>query len=453
MKKSLTIIGGGITGLATAYLAAKNGCKVRVLEGSPNFGGLLSTFEIGGNRLEYYYHHFFTHDAEINWFLEELGLKDKIFYYPSTMGIFRNGKIHDFNNPKDLLGFSPIGFFDKFRFAASSYYLGKFANWSECEDISCLEWFYKYAGKRATDSIWLPLLKIKFGPFYDHVPIAWMVGRLAQRMNSRKGGKEQLGYLEGSLQTLLDRLIEKLRQLGVELISDAQIEKLAINKGQLDAVITKYNKFSDKAFLFTLPTSYLTPLLKTENVTILQSQLEDIKYFGAACTVLEMDRPLSPVYWLNIADSDFPFGGVIEQTRLIPSNYYNGRHIAYLSRYFSHDEDFAQKSLKAIESESLGALPQIFSGYEPKQIKNVNVFRTDTAATICDLNFSKRVPACRTKIKNMYLASMCHIYPDERSCNNSIRVAAEACKVLGLSDFGPPSGASLSGQIGFNFHS
>nr|MBP6456976.1 FAD-dependent oxidoreductase [Chitinophagaceae bacterium] len=62
-KYDVIVVGGGITGLATAYFAAKAGKKVAILEASKNIGGLLNTFEIGGNQLEYYYHHFFTHDA------------------------------------------------------------------------------------------------------------------------------------------------------------------------------------------------------------------------------------------------------------------------------------------------------------------------------------------------------------------------------------------------------
>lgn len=63
VNNRIIIIGGGITGLSAAYFAAKDGAKVTVLEASDAFGGLLKTFEIGNNRLEYYYHHFFTHNA------------------------------------------------------------------------------------------------------------------------------------------------------------------------------------------------------------------------------------------------------------------------------------------------------------------------------------------------------------------------------------------------------
>jgi hypothetical protein len=44
---------------------------------------------------------------------------------------------------------------------------------------------------------------------------------------------------------------------------------------------------------------------------------------------------------------------------------------------------------------------------------------------------------------------MAHVYPDERSANNSIRIAAEACKVMGISAEIIPQNASLSGKIGF----
>ncbi len=109
----LIIIGGGITGLSAAYLAAKKGQKVTIIESSKTFGGLLRTFDIGGNRLEYFYHHFFTHDQELNWLIKDLGIKEKLYFKKTSMGVFKNGKIYKFNSPLDLFRFEPINFFDK----------------------------------------------------------------------------------------------------------------------------------------------------------------------------------------------------------------------------------------------------------------------------------------------------------------------------------------------------
>jgi hypothetical protein len=54
-----------------------------------------------------------------------------------------------------------------------------------------------------------------------------------------------------------------------------------------------------------------------------------------------------------------------------------------------------------------------------------------------------------TPVEDVYVANMAHIYPDERSTNNSIRIAAEACKTMGLPIPEVPYGSSLSGKIGF----
>lgn len=449
LDKKLTIIGGGITGLSAAYIAAKDGWEVTVLESSSEIGGLIKTFPIGGNRLEYYYHHFFTHDAELLWLLKELELTNNLYFRKTSMGIFRNHKIYDFNSPKDLLKYSPMGLLDKIRFGLSSLYLGKFANWQKWENSAALDWFYRYAGRRATESIWKPMLEIKFGPYAEKVPVAWMVGRLRQRMNSRKGTEERLGYLKGSLQKLLDTLINKLQTMGVQIILQTRVNKLLIKDAKIYGIETTSGKFSNGIFLATLPVSYLVPLLK-DDMLYYANELSKIKYFGAVCTILELSRPLSHIYWLNVADKGFPFGGVIEHTNFVSPSEYNGSHIVYLSRYFAQTDPLASASTSEIKSQMLELIERINPRFNQSWIKNVYVFRTFTAAIVCDLNFSRKVPDCMTPIKDFFLANMSHIYPDERSCNNSIRIAAQACKRIGIDSSIVPFNSSLAGQIGMN---
>lgn len=446
---SVTILGGGITGLACAYLLVKNGVKVRVLEGATQFGGLLNTFEIGGTRLEHFYHHFFTHDAEINWLLGDLGLADKIFFRKTSMGVFRNGNTYDFNGPADLLRFSPINWPGKFRFAATSLYLGRFARWEAGEDTPALEWFYRYAGKSATDSLWRPLLEIKFGPYHDRVPIAWMIGRLSQRMQSRQAGEERLGYLEGSLQTLLERLLQRLREAGVEMISDARIESLEITAGKLQAVQTTRGRFTADEFIATIPTTQLAPLLKTAGADDLAQSLSVIDYFGAVCGILEMKKPLGRHYWLNVAEPGLPFGGIIEHTHFIDPSVYGGKHIAYLSRYFAPEEEIASMDESSIRELFLNGVAKVHPQFKREDLTDFHLFRTRTAATVCDLRFSHKVPDCKTTIEGLHLSNMAHVYPDERSVNNSIRVAAETIRVLGHDSAMVPKGRSLSGLLGF----
>ena len=452
-SQSVTILGGGITGLASAYLLAKNGVKVRVIEGSSQFGGLMNTFLIGGTRLEHFYHHFFTHDTEINWLLADLGLADKISFRKTSMGVFRNGKAFDFNGPADLLGFSPMDWPGKIRFATTSLYLGRFAKWQDGEDIPALDWFYRYAGRSATDSLWRPLLEIKFGPYHDRVPIAWMIGRLAQRMQSRQAGEERLGYLEGSLHTLRERLLQRLREMGVELVSDAPIESLEIPHGRLQAVQTPKGRFADGDFIATLPTTYLAPLLQAAGATSLAASLSKIEYFGAVCGILEMKKPLGRHYWLNVAEPGLPFGGIIEHTHFIDPEVYGGKHIAYLSRYFASEEEIASMDEEPLRELFLAGVSKVYPHFRREDLSQFHMFRTRTAATVCDLRFSEKVPDCKTGIHGLYLSNMAHVYPDERSVNNSIRVACETLRVMGHDSSMVPKGRSLSGLLGFGFES
>ncbi len=449
MKGKLTIVGGGITGLASAYIASRDGWEVTLLEESSQLGGLIRTFQIGGNRLEWFYHHHFTNDVELKWLLRELKILDRLEFRKTSIGIFCNDKIYDFNGPMDLFHFNPLKIMDKTRFTLTSIYLGKIAHWQKWEDTSAIEWFYRYCGRRVTETVWRPLLEVKFGPYAERVPLAWMVGRLKQRMNSRRGTEEHLGYIKGSLQVLTDTLADTLRSMGVKIILNAGAMRLIISNNTLYGIETTKGVIKDGLFLITIPVNRLVPLLR-EGVPDYAEELSRIEYMGAVCTILELDRPLTHVYWLNIAESGFPFGGIIEHTNFVSPEEYNGSHIVYLSKYFTQDDYLSTASVDEIKSIMLRPLKKINPHFDPNWIKKVYVFRSNTAATACWTNFSKVVPWCKTPIKNLYIINMSHIYPDERSCNNAIKIAAKACRIMGIDTSIVPNGPSLSGQIGMD---
>lgn len=447
--KDLTIVGGGITGLTAALFAAKAGLNVRVLESSDSFGGLIKTFKVGDTELECFYHHFFLHDKELNWLIKELGLSEKLRGVETTMGVYTKKKIYKFSTLADLFRFKPLSLISKFRFVICTVYLGKFSNWKKNEHISALDWFKKWSGKQVSDSIWSPLLSVKFGRFSKVVPLSWMIGRLKQRFESREGGSEKLLYLDGSLNILLQALLEKLRDLNVELINNAKVDDLIFDNNQLIGVKVSDVMHLSMKTLFTIPSNFINQLTLKHQENF-QLNNANIEYFGAVCVILELTESLSPVYWLNIADKNFPFGGIIEHTHFISSENYDDRHIVYLSKYFSMDEDIAKMSNDEIEQLMIRNLKPIFSKFDNKNILKSHVFRSNTAATVCDLNFSKKVPLVKSAIENLFICNMAHVYPDERSVNNSIRIARNACEEMGIKIDYVPKGTSLSGTIGFN---
>jgi protoporphyrinogen oxidase len=448
MSKKLIIAGGGITGLSIAYIASKSDYDITVLEASDNMGGLLNTFEIENTQLEYFYHHFFTHDAEINWLIKDLGIEDKLVFKKTNMGVYRDGEIFDFNTPLDLLHFKPINLIDKLKFGFSSLYLSHLADWQDYENISALSWLEKHAGKTTTEALWKPMLDVKFGPYANQVPLAWLIGRLKQRLSSRKKGEELLGYLKGGLQTLLDELLKKLKESDVTLKVNSPVNDLKIKNNNLEKVLTPKGNYQGEKVILTFPTTHIKNLFQNRHPKLYRA-LDSHQYFGAICTILKLKKPLSNIYWLNVAEEEFPFGGVIEHTNFISPKVYNGKNIVYLSRYFALDEPIADLNEEEIKKIMTDKLNKIYPNFHSDDIEDIYVFKSNTAAPVIHLNYSETVLPCNLPINNLYLANMMHIYPDERSVNNSIRVASEACRVMGIPSNFVPKGNSLAGKIGF----
>jgi protoporphyrinogen oxidase len=445
-REKITIIGGGITGLAAAYIAMKNDWDVTVLEASAQPGGLLRTFDLDGTNLECFYHHFFTHDLELLWLLKELELDSKVTFTKTTMGVYKNGRAYDFNGASDLFKFKPFNIVDILRFGLTSAYLGRFADWEKYETVSAISWLTKYSGKNVTDTLWRPLLEAKFGSQANSVPVSWFIGRLSQRMRSRSKTSEQLGYIEGSLKTFVETLVNKLKQGGVNIVLNAEVSQLNIVNNELVGIQTKTDTYTGGKFLVTVSNRRLAGLLR--NYPDIASQLAEIKYLGAVCVILETTRQFSDYYWLNIADKGSPFVGVIEHTNFISAANYHGKHVVYLTQYFNQGDLFAKASDEKIQELMLAGFKQIYKDFSDNDLIKTYVFKTLEAAPVCDLNFSKKVPAVKSSVDNMYIVNMAHIYPDERSMNNSIRTAATACKVMGMAINFIPEGTSLSGKIG-----
>ena len=88
----VAIIGGGLAGLTAAYRLLQSGHEVALYEAGPELGGLVRTFDAGGEPLEAFYHHIFTTDTTIIAMIEELGLGDRLVWKQSKVGFFRDGK-------------------------------------------------------------------------------------------------------------------------------------------------------------------------------------------------------------------------------------------------------------------------------------------------------------------------------------------------------------------------
>lgn len=448
MNKSVTIIGGGITGLCIAYYLLKAEYKVIMLEKSDQLGGLLSTFKVGGQDIEKFYHHHFTHDEELMELLTDLGIRDKCQEYNTTMGFFSGGVVYNFNNAFDLFGFRPLPFLDKIRFGFTSLILARALKWHSYNNISAKDWFLKYAGRKVSEVIWLPMLKVKFGEFYDRVPLAWMIGRMRQRLNSRKTGKEKLSYIDGSLTTLVNRLCDVLMDNpNFNLRTKAVVSQIITEDNKVSGLeMSDGSRINTELVISTVATPVLTKLLDEKSKS-LKTRLAEVQYFGAVCGVVVLDKRLNDIYWLNIADNNYPFGGVIEHTNMVPAESYAGNHIVYLSKYYSHTDSLSIKNDDEILEEMIRGLKKIYPELSDDNIKEKHLFRGKYAAPVCDLNFNNKIEPFNSSLTGLNIVNMSHLYPDERSVNNSIRLALQVTAKMTSAEI--KKSKSLAGYYGF----
>ena len=89
----VAIIGAGAMGLAAAYQAVSDGHEVDVFEAASETGGMAGHFDFGGVFIERFYHFVCKTDYATFELLDDLGIKEKLRWVPTTMGLFLNGRL------------------------------------------------------------------------------------------------------------------------------------------------------------------------------------------------------------------------------------------------------------------------------------------------------------------------------------------------------------------------
>ena len=430
------IIGGGVAGLAAAYHLTKGGHFVEVFEQSDFLGGQASTFNVFGGRLERGYHHLFVSDTEITELIQDLGLGDKLAWLESSVGFFHGGKIWDFASPMDLLRFKPLPIFDRFRVGLWTLLLQKTKSYRKFEGVTAKDWLSRRMGRKGYEVIWEPLLRGKFGEFYDKIGMTWIWNKVTLRVASRKGAgqKEHLGYPIGSFGEVIDYLAADIGRQGGVVHTSAAVTKI-VESGrsatsldvQLDGSTIERRDYD--AIIATTP-SYVFTRLSPPLPPVYQAKLDGIEYLSAVLMVLVMDRPFTNKYWLNIADPGMPFVALIEHTNLIDPEVYGGKHILYISNYPSRGSELYLKSAEELMDLFVPHLQKINPDFDRTWVVEYHHHRVDGAQPIVGVNYGINMPEHRTPFQGLYLANTTQIYPEDRGTNYSVRMGREVAQMV-----------------------
>jgi len=440
------VIGGGMAGLGAAYELLKRGHEVSLYEASPEFGGQVRTFEVGGERLEIFYHHLFQSDEEAVRVIEELGLAADMAYIDSNVGLHAGGKNYPFIGALDLLKFDRVSLLSRVRLGLTALWLRRIHDFRRYEGVRAAEWIRSHVGREGYDRVWGPLLKAKFSEHAEDVSMVWFWGKIYLRFASRpKGGlpliggllaKEQLGYLKGSFGRLVDALVAACRAQGGTLTSGAPVDEVIVEGGVAVGVrLADGREERADAVLATTPSGLfrkIVPSLESAGEAGQQyaRMLDAVQYQWATVVVITLDRPLSDIYWLTMTDDDAPFVVAVEQTNFLPASTYGGKHIVYLSDYMSPGDPMTEMSVEELLDLYEPWLRRINPAFERSWISDQWVFRDRAGQPVVRVGYHEIIPPHRSPIRNLYLANTTQIYPEDRGQNYSLRMGRRVAQLV-----------------------
>ena len=423
------IIGGGVGGLGAGYQLSKLGHQVAIYERAPFIGGLASTFDVGGGRLERFYHHLFTSDHTIIDLLDELGLGDRLIWQETKTGFFHDGKSYPFSTPMDLLRFTPVSLIDRIRMGLVTVYLQRVKNWRKFEGTTAAAFMRKWMGKRNYEVVWEPMLQGKFAGYYEQIGMPWMWSKFATRVASRgKTFKEQLGYIGGSWGVLIDEMERRIKEAGGEVYTGASVGRVMTREGRVTGLEVEgadgaVSQREFDAVIATIPGFLLPRLVELPDEYV--ARLQGVDYEGAIAVIWVLKHSLSPIYWLTVADKEMPFLLALEQTNLVPPSEYGGKHIVYTADYVDKDDRRWNMGSEEIIKEYLEGLKRINPDFDESWVEAYYLHKEPAAQPIITTNYSQRIPSTRTPIKGLYLAAMSQVYPQDRGTNYSIQLGMQ----------------------------
>jgi len=425
--RRVVVIGGGPAGIKAAHALVKAGLEVTLLEGSSVLGGLASSFDVQGVRIERYYHFICKGDDHLVDTLAELGLSQRLHWRDSRMAYFVDGRLYPFLTPVELLRFSPLSVLDRVRAGAAV----KLAQRMKEEDLAeerAIPWLKRMFGERAYRVIWEPLMRFKFAEHAPDISAAWIWARMVRLSRSRTSPwREELGYIDGGSKVVLEGLGRDFEARGGRVVLGAAVETIQIEGGRATGVRFNGETIPADAVISTATTSRFRQMAPDLDGPYVEG-LRRIPTIGIFCLFLRLARPVTPFFWVNANDPRVPFAGMIEYTNLNPLPELEGDTILYVPQYLSADDPRYAQSDEEVLRRYTDALALMHPAFDRSWVKFSAVFRDRFAQPICLTDYRRTTPSVQTPIPNLFLTDSCQLHPHDRTISGSFGLGLEAAR-------------------------
>lgn len=423
----VAVLGAGMAGLGAADELRALGRSVAIFEGAQAVGGLARAIRVAGEAIEPYYHHVFPQDADTLALIKRLGLDESLEWAAAPMGILHGGQVHPFDSPLDLLRFPAFGLVDRGRFAAATGVQLLRPDRRTLDARPATAEGTRWYGRHVFDTLWRPLLGAKFGTYADDVAMAWLVARIRQRAGGRRAGGDRLGYVVGSLGRLAEAFADDLRRRDVSILTGTSVTALQLRDGfwtvehagggVVARAVVACVAGGILARLVDLPAPYRDRVL-------------GIPYRGIVCALVELDRPISAYYWINVTDRlGLGCVGIIEHTNFVSNAHYGGATLVYLAHYVDPEDAAWTASPDELLAAVEPSLRVLNPDYDRRWVRDIHVTRDRFAQPVPIAGGPMASLPVQTGLQGLFHASLAHVYPDDRGVSKAIKVGRQAARL------------------------
>lgn len=410
MGTRVTVLGGGICGLAAAHRLARSGAEVTLLEGSDQLGGLGTFTPWRDGWVERFYHCVMPTDDDLLDLLGEVGLRESVTWKRTSMGMVVAGRHHPFNSAADLLRFTPLRLRDRVRFGAVSLLLRRLGRGRDLDRLRTEDWLRGLYGDRVWDSLLAPMFGSKFGPAFGDVPALYLWQRLGRESNV-----SVRGYPAGGYRTIIDALRQSTVDSGGVVRTSAPVTRVS---GDGSVVFNGEVLDADRV-ISTLP----LPVLQSIADPALAPLLPDVRlaYQGVVNALFFLRRPLSGHYWAPVVRSGTDFDGVVEMSAL--AGPFDGRHLVYVMKYTDRESALYRADEARVLARWTKQLVGLYPDLTSADVDEARLFKAPFVEPVYPLGYLERRPPLEVAGTPLLLATTAHVYPSVTSWNSSVGLA------------------------------